>query len=794
MTCKICGKPTKKPTATYCSKECHNESKRGKRESLDSTKRVRCKIDGKEYEDYLNRSGCLTVYSKTTLGKAFDWNDWEVFDVDAPTLWQCPHCDWNTRDHTNKSGCITIHLDTVHGLKPEDHCKDYPADEGLWIEYWKHYRKEVFKEESVDNRVQCKICGGQFMSITQTHLATHGYTVEQYKNEFGDNVVSKKTSDRLSESYYHFRPELNPQDKSLAKTSSRNSTEQRCKICNKPCTSLGIVSHLKRVHDVDIDDYVKMYGEFRVNKLKKQDTLGQVGDKFRCKICNVDHESDRSLTHHVITDHNLTKEQYVLEHLFNGVNPLCKCGCGNPVGLLTYHPYCRDYVSGHNEPTFGRRHTTEAREKMRQAALERGVSTTDKKDTKVELLFESKLKEWGIAYQKQYRHELGVVDFFANGMCIEIDGEYWHPITVEYLSEKTLSSVISQIIKSGIPNLIRIRSNDVRNLEKFDDVFKYNHVYDMSVGYEQVIIDKNYLLTRSMESRQMIAHLVLKLIRTAGISFPYPPVFGELDEICQSIRNGIRQPSGKVFSNNGSTAGVKYLKSIFRSFWNSSFKGKKTPVEVWEDDVVMRKIIEYRCGVNDGNEMFDITLKQIVTGISVNRYTVSFFKPSLAASIYRHFIGDVDIPVVFDPCAGFGGRLLGFKAAYPNGRYIACEPNKQTYDELCVLAEDFDGVELYNCKLEDFEVNKIKDIDLAFTSIPYYDLETYTSPMQYESIDDWDFKFLSKIRQIPNLVLNVPVGLRDRFDPCDEYLIESNTSNFDPSNNKKREYLLTFFK
>lgn len=269
MICKICGNPTKKPTAMFCSNKCLGESKRGKRESLDPTKRIRCKVDGKEYDDYLNRSGCLTIHSKNVLNKTFDWDDWEIFNVDMPALWNCPYCEWTTKDTENKGGWITSHLETVHSLKPEDHCKEHPGDKGLWIEYWKHYRKEVFKQESADNRVQCKICKQYFMSITQTHLATHGYTVEQYKNEFDSNIVSKNTSDKLSESYYEYRPELTPNKNPVETVSSRNVTEQRCKLCNKKCTSLGIVAHLKRIHGVSIDDYVKEYGEFRVNKLKK---------------------------------------------------------------------------------------------------------------------------------------------------------------------------------------------------------------------------------------------------------------------------------------------------------------------------------------------------------------------------------------------------------------------------------------------------------------------------------------------------------------------------------------------
>ena len=72
----------------------------------------------------------------------------------------------------------------------------------------------------------------------------------------------------------------------------------------------------------------------------------------------------------------------------------------------------------------------------------------------------------------------------------------------------------------------------------------------------------------------------------------------------------------------------------------------------------MQEVIDYRIGLNNSDDIFDFSLHQLIRGLSARRITTSFFKPLLAASIYKHFIGnEVLNPVVFDPCCGFGGTF-----------------------------------------------------------------------------------------------------------------------------------------
>jgi hypothetical protein len=155
----------------------------------------------------------------------------------------------------------------------------------------------------------------------------------------------------------------------------------------------------------------------------------------------------------------------------------------------------------------------------------------------------------------------------------------------------------------------------------------------------------------------------------------------------------------------------------------------------------MLKVIKYRIGINSSNEIFDFSIKELINGLSARRHTVSFFKPLLAASIYKFKLGNMENPIVIDPCAGFGGRLLAFKALYPNGTYIGIEPNIETFNELSELKNMFiegginaDTIKLYNCTLEEY--SGTKQADLTFTSIPYYDLEIYSNSVEYKDFED----------------------------------------------------------
>jgi tRNA G10 N-methylase Trm11 len=118
---------------------------------------------------------------------------------------------------------------------------------------------------------------------------------------------------------------------------------------------------------------------------------------------------------------------------------------------------------------------------------------------------------------------------------------------------------------------------------------------------------------------------------------------------------------------------------------------------------------------------------------------------------------------VWDPCSGYGGRLLGAFAA--GVRYVATDVEPETVEGNRRLAErlGFTDAEIHECPAERFDPGTV---DLVFTSPPYFDREQYSdrdgqSWVSHGSdFDAWVEGFLRPViatayQRSPVLVLNV---------------------------------------
>jgi len=399
-------------------------------------------------------------------------------------------------------------------------------------------------------------------------------------------------------------------------------------------------------------------------------------------------------------------------------------------------------------------------------------------------------------------------DIKFHNYLIEIDGVAYHMSNMSNMTITQLNSVQNDFKKTNLVKqfgeyeLIRISTTKLKKIKRaitFEDIWELSYEQDFTFDFFTKFVTKEYLKKyidkRGADNLNKYWKIFLRFVRIFQPKFPTIPTEETISDVISTISkyDVTAIHNGNNFNANCYSIGNSYLKSNFESYWKSSFKGRKSPIEAWEDDKTMERVIKYRIGLNNSSEIFDFSLHQLVRGLSVTRHAVSFFKPLLAASIYTHFLGESVKPVVFDPCCGFGGRLLGFKAKYPTGKYIGCEPNIETFNELLELSKNFTDVELHNCKLEDFDITSIQNVDLSFTSIPYFDLEIYSNPVKYLNFDDWKASFITKLITLPNLVVNIPKSMRDVFKgECVEYFISSNTDHFNKGTGEKYEYLLSF--
>lgn len=167
----------------------------------------------------------------------------------------------------------------------------------------------------------------------------------------------------------------------------------------------------------------------------------------------------------------------------------------------------------------------------------------------------------------------------------------------------------------------------------------------------------------------------------------------------------------------------------------------RTPMEVFEDDNLFPKAIESRI-IADGKLRLTPNLVRKACMVYSGSHAVSNFKPSAAAAIYNKYLPETG-GVVFDPSAGFGGRLLGALGCRKVKRYVFCDPATETFTGLQKMKNELlpaatrtlrrnMGVEPYHCGSEDMRPNlQPSSVDCVLWSPPYFDTEKYcTEPTQ----------------------------------------------------------------
>lgn len=566
-----------------------------------------------------------------------------------------------------------------------------------------------------------------------------------------------------------------------------------------------------------------------------------------CKICDKKFKSSRLKIHHVKKEHGLNFEEYIIKVYYNDIYPKCKCGCGT---ILSFKPFKRgpffsEYTTNHfpRDPHSSetieliKKNTKKAikekfgvenvfvlrqmKEKAKKTKLEKygdeNYNNMDKnkqtmldkygvdngrylvKNTKTSVIEKEVADKLNAEHKFVYKNK--EFDIRLENDLIEIDGDFWHPDKLENLTLIQISSAINDknkidIINESDFNMYKIHTSNIPENISLDTLKENSYEPDYSISYYQKILTKEYfkryIEKKGKDKLKKYNLLLLKFIRTFQKDFPYMITYEKLNTIIETINryDMNRIIDGNIFKNYISTVGVNYLKSHFKSYWHSKYESNRlSPYEAWYDDDVMRKVIAYRIGINNSNEVFDFSLHQLIRGLAARRYTISFFKPLLAASIYKYFLGGIKQPIVIDPCAGFGGRMLGFKSVYPDGKYIGIEPNGDIYNELVKLSKKFNNVELYNCKLEDY--TESFDCDLTFTSVPYYNNETYSNGTNIE-IEEWKNMMKYLLGNYKNVLVNISQNSYKllNFNYSEKYIINNNTSHFNQSNNIKEELLL----
>ena len=198
----------------------------------------------------------------------------------------------------------------------------------------------------------------------------------------------------------------------------------------------------------------------------------------------------------------------------------------------------------------------------------------------------------------------------------------------------------------------------------------------------------------------------------------------------------------ETFINSTSRLGMKLCEHFMPNFYDIEDNRGNSFRTYWQDSKLLEKVLT-------GNRKSHSTpyLSELKRGIyfATGMPKSTMYRPQMSKMI------TTGAEYVLDPCAGWGGRMLG---AVANGaHYIAFEPNPITFANLNKMIDFLDiknNVTLYCDDARNIDTHNIPKVDVVLTSPPYFDLEIYCkdnnqSVQNCTTYEDWDTNFLTII-------------------------------------------------
>ena len=275
---------------------------------------------------------------------------------------------------------------------------------------------------------------------------------------------------------------------------------------------------------------------------------------------------------------------------------------------------------------------------------------------------------------------------------------------------------------------------------------KSSHIVSSEfTGYEPIYSQLDKLDKNSYEKDpEFTIQTVFDLYRTINLT---PIIYYTEKGLISAIRE-FRSISYNSVKNKkislGNNKGQPLSRFLFPNMMTAEPKGRgsNSLKDRFYDDKKLKRAIRLCYEMREGNKLVYPTAirraLELVTGENIQN-----FKPQNARAI-AEYLCPVIWGNIYDYSAGFGGRLLGISCSNMCYNYIGIDPNTETikylkyFNEVLEEAVGTKGKILQNVS-EDYQPN---DIDLAFSSPPYFNLEKYSNEdtqcmVRYRTLDEW---------------------------------------------------------
>ena len=313
-------------------------------------------------------------------------------------------------------------------------------------------------------------------------------------------------------------------------------------------------------------------------------------------------------------------------------------------------------------------------------------------------------------------------------ILVDCDGKYYHGYSSDFTG-KFVSDVGDEVRLALIPeNVIFIKIVEGKEEKGYSEFLK---AFD-NIDYNKYIED------------------VFNWCRS--FDFPYPLYS---DKILNNSWNSLKSGYWKSMQ---SRQGEKLILQFYPSIWSANVSGKISPIEAWKNDEILIKTIKNRVIYKDF-----VDPSRVLAGLSVTKVAprVSLFAPMLAKYLIEKYLNKY--AEIFDPCSGYGGRLLG--AASLNKIYIGQDINLTTVNETKKLISflELTNITIINANSLDTQ----GQYECLFTCPPYANKENWNQEIDNFSAEEWISKCLE------NYKCRKYLFVVDNPGKYDKYIIET---------------------